>query len=140
MINPDYLWTFFDVQTGKQFVFEVYTSSSAEKDKFEYVFYSHRIYYQHFKGELKIWLGNNWDKWNEDQPDWFTACAIASVPPDMLPETALRSMGGVLGRRLSIDEMQKDEKKPKKDRGRRGTDLKIVPPGDGNPFDVAAVG
>ena len=76
------------------------------------------------------WLSDKWSEWEETRPDWFTAVAIAKIPADMLPEAALASMGGVKGRRKSIDAMKK-EKEEKLKGGRkqsvRGADLKIIP-------------
>ena len=65
-------------------------------------------------------------------PDWFTADAIAAVPPDMLPVSVLDAMGGVKGRRESIEAMKKEKEEKLKGESKRkqsvrGADLKIIP-------------
>ena len=47
-------------------------------------------------------------------------------------------MGGVEGRRKSIDAMKEEEKDPKSKKKRRGSNLKILPV-EANPVVVAAV-
>ena len=78
------------------------------------------------------WLNDSWPEWEETNPSWFIADAIATIPADMLPVTVLASMGGLTGRRKSIDAMKKEELEKlqgESDRKRsvRGADLKIIP-------------
>jgi len=126
-INPDYLWTFFDTRAGKQYAVDNFHEAESEAMMFE-VFGHHASYYESINEELMKWLNDNWSKWEESSPEWFTAEAIALVPSDMLPVSVLESMGGVKGRRKSIDEMEAEKKlKDKRNQSVRGANLKIVP-------------
>ena len=96
------------------------------------IFGSHPSYYKSIDKELMKWLNENWEKWEEACPDWFTASAIAKVPADMLPVSVLDSMGGKAGRRKSIDAMKKEKEEEvkggsKRKQSVRGADLKIIP-------------
>ena len=75
------------------------------------IFVKHPDYYASINEELMKWLNDNWSKWEETSPEWFTAEAISKVPADMLPVSVLASMGGLKGRRKSIDEMKKGEER-----------------------------
>ena len=37
------------------------------------------------RDEVKKWVIENWWKWKEEQPTWFTDNWIAKVPDDMIP-------------------------------------------------------
>ena len=83
--------------------------------------------YKGINTDLKEWLNENWDAWNDESPQWFTADSISRVPSHVLPADALKRMGGREERKKSIAEMKEETKKPVKDRRRRGSDLKIIP-------------
>ena len=128
-INQNYIKTFFDTRTGKQFAVCDKLQEPTDAGKFG-IFYIHPSYYESIDEELMKWLNENWDRWCEEKPDWFTAEAISAVPADMLPVAVLACMGGKAGRRKSIDAMKKE--KEAKDRSKRkqsvrGADLKIIP-------------
>ena len=76
-------------------------------------------------------MNENWSKWEETSPDWFTADAIAKIPADLLPVPVLRAMGGVEGRRESIDAIKKEEAKERGESRRyqsiRDANLMIIP-------------
>ena len=126
-INQEYLWSFFNTLTGKQFAVLTYHEAESDEMRFE-IFGHHPSFYDSINEELMIWMNENWEKWEENKPEWFTADAIASVPADMLPVTVLEAMGGKDGRRKSIDAMKKENKElSKRKQSVRGADLKIIP-------------
>lgn len=154
IINKKYIPTFFTTASGKDYAVSMYEKAETDALKFE-VFDHHPSFYDKIVPEIMTWLDNNWDTWEVDMPDWFVASKIKDVPPDMLPVRVLAAMGGIKGRRASIDAMKKEEEKKKvkvkgvgqKDgkasigvvengkekkkvvKGRRGSNLKIVPMG-----------
>ena len=125
LINKGYLWTFYDMRTGKQMAVDTFKEVESANSKFE-IFGHHRSFYDTIEKELKTWLKENWERWQEEKPDWFTAAAIESVPVDMLPLSAMNSLGGVKGRRGSLDKMAKGEKAEKV---RRASAAQVVPSG-----------
>ena len=58
------------------------------------IFTHHVTYYDSIAPELFKWLADNWDRWEEERPDWFTAAAISTVPEDMLPIKFKMGLGG----------------------------------------------
>ena len=129
-INKEYRGTFFSKTSGKEFLCELWRDAATDKEKF-YIFGKHKSYYFSINEDVKRWLDENWERWEEERPEWFTAKLISKVPADLLPESALASMGGVKGRRKSIDAMKKEEEeeklKGKRKQSVRGADLKIIP-------------
>ena len=119
LINRDYLWTFFDMRTGKQYAVDTYHESVSDGTRFE-VFGHHESFYNTIVGELMTWLDANWDKWEEEKPDWFTASAITSIPEDMLPVRVKNKLGGTKQeRRNSLNKQIAEESKAKKEEQER---------------------
>ena len=75
------------------------------------------------------WLDANWDKWEEEKPDWFTASAIASIPEDMLPVRVKNELGGTKREiRNSLNKEIPEETKAKREKQERAQrDGDIVP-------------
>ena len=127
LINKDYLWTFLDTRTGKQFECDKFHTSATDFEKFKIIVGTHRSYYDYIQEDIMKWLNDNWLDWEESSPEWFTAENIAKVPSDMLPVHVLKGMGGISGRKASIAAMEENAKKPEEERGVIGNDLKIKP-------------
>jgi hypothetical protein len=85
MINKKCVRTFFSPMTGKQFNHQRFREASSDRAKF-FIFTNHPSYYGSIKGEVKEWVRENWDIWNEERPEWFTERLKARVPNDMIPE------------------------------------------------------
>ena len=91
-INRKYFGTFFDTRTGSQFLCENWRKGTADKERF-YVFSKHESYYKSINKELKDWLTANWDKWEDEKPDWFTAKLILKIPGEVLPDKVSEKLG-----------------------------------------------
>ena len=57
------------------------------------------------------WLNDNWDRWEEEKPDWFTTVNISIIPSDLLPVKVLEKLGGKSKRRDSLKKMIAEEEK-----------------------------
>ena len=108
-INEEYRGTFFGRTTGAEFLCQQWRDASTDKEKF-YIFGKHRSYYFNIEDDVKLWLRENWERWEEERPDWLTAKLISKIPADLLPVTVLAGMGGEIGRSESIRAMKKEEK------------------------------
>ena len=128
-INREYLGTFFDTNTGPQFAVICYHEAKTDEARFA-TFMSTPSYYSAIVGELLTWLDANWDKWEEEKPDWFTASAIASIPEDMLPVRVKNKLGGTKQeRRNSLNKQIAEESKAKiekQERAQRDGDVDPV--------------
>ena len=107
-INKEYLVTFYDNRTGSQFLCDNWRNGISDKERF-YVFSKHPSLYKSINRELKDWLSENWERWEEEKEDWFTAKMISKIPSELLPEKALIDMGGVTGRKASIIKMKEEK-------------------------------
>ena len=128
-INRKYLVTFFDRRTGKQFLCDLWRSTETDKERI-YVFSKHRSYYKTIEKEIKEWLSENWDKWEDEKEDWFCSKNLSRIPVDLLPEKIVTKYGGTSGERRSIKKMANLEEKVKRDsmRGKGGVGT-VVPKG-----------
>ena len=130
LINKEYLWTFFDTRTGSEYVIDnFHVAERSDEMKFK-VFGAHRSLYDSIEEELKQWLESNWERWQGENENWFSAVAISTVPADYLPKKALSDMGGVTGRKASIVKMKAEKGEVGRESVRRGSDLKIIPMGN----------
>ena len=113
-INENFLKTFYSPITGKQFVVITYfEEAETDSERFK-IFGKHRSYYYSIQSELMKWLNDNWEKWEEEKPEVFTAKNIVKIPADMLPIKYLKSIGGLEGRRMSLDKLIREEEEEDK--------------------------
>ena len=61
------------------------------------MFSKHKSYYKSINNEIKIWLEENYEKWEEDGEEWFNAKMIKKIPVELLPAKALVGKYAVLG-------------------------------------------
>ena len=132
LINKKYLGTFFNTQTGKQFLCETWQIAGADKERF-YIFSKHKSYYKSINKELKEWLSENWEKWEEEKEDWFTAKMIGRIPSELLPEKALEKYRGEgeIERKESIAAamIKAEEKEEVVEKARKASAAQLVPSG-----------
>ena len=122
-IKREYLGTFFDMRTGSRFVLDNYHAAKNDAMRFD-IFTHHPSYYNAIVPELMSWLNENWGKWDEEKPEFFTAIAISGVPEDMLPVDVLNRLGkNKMERRASLKAKIAVEAKEKEER--RGS--RVVP-------------
>ena len=128
-IKQDYIKTFFSAQNSSEYLCTNFKNATSDEEKIV-CFCNHPSLYETINQDLMEWLNDNWSKWEENPPDWFTPNVIASIPAHMLPVSVLASMGGEAGRRKSIESMKKEEEEKLKvgrKQSVRGSDLKIIP-------------
>jgi hypothetical protein len=110
-INREYWVTFFDTRTGPQFAVDNYKAAATDVMRFD-IFTHHPSFYSSISEELYKWLTDNWDRWEEEKPDWFTAAALLNIPEDILPVKFKLGLGGSKGeRRESLKLMVVEEEK-----------------------------
>ena len=103
-IKRKYVKTFFSTMTGKQFC--VYTFRNAISDSAKVrIFTRHPSYYASTRDEVKTWVGENWERWSEEKPAWFTARVISTIPDDMIPTATLDKLKRRGRRRSSASEL-----------------------------------
>ena len=129
-IKKEYLVTFYDNRTGSQFLCDNWRNGTSDKERF-YVFSKHPSLYKSINKELKDWLSDNWEKWEEEKEEWFTEKMIGKIPDELLPEKFSRKLGvDAKGRRKSMDAMIKvEEKEVEVEKVRRASAAQVVSSG-----------
>ena len=49
-------------------------------------------HWRQIRGEVKTWVLNNWYRWVEEKPLWFTEAWLTKVPIDFIPEDEDQAM------------------------------------------------
>jgi hypothetical protein len=83
-IEKKYWNTFWSTQKGKEYSMAFFLEEESEAAKFQ-VLDNSRHQWVSIEGEVKKWVGLNWAKWEEEQPEWFTDVMKAKVPVDFIP-------------------------------------------------------
>jgi hypothetical protein len=83
-IEKKYLHTFWSIQRGKDKTMAYFLEGKSDAIKFS-VFKRSKHHWVSIEGEIKKWVGLNWAKWEEEQPEWFTDVMKAKVPVDFIP-------------------------------------------------------
>ena len=66
---------------------------SGKKDAMKLdIFDNHPSYYVNIREELKEWIGDNWNRWNEEKEDWFTSKVISNITNEFIPLVALKEL------------------------------------------------
>ncbi len=83
-IDRNYRGTFFSTMTAKQFRIQSFREAKTDTIKVN-VLKLHPSYYKSIRGEVEEWVKDNWERWNEEQPEWFTDVVKKRIPEDMIP-------------------------------------------------------
>ena len=92
LINRKYFRTFFDARTASEFLCDTWRSSTTDIDRC-YIFNKHKILYKSINKEIKVWLTDNWNKWEDDMPEWFNSKMIEQIPIELIPDKILEKGG-----------------------------------------------
>jgi hypothetical protein len=100
-IESKYLHTFWSTQRSKDMSMAYFLEGESDNIKIE-VFKRSKHHWILIEGEIKKWVGLNWAKWEEEQPEWLTDVIKAAVPVDFIPTKGdARRIESV--RRASVD-------------------------------------
>jgi hypothetical protein len=83
-IEKKYLHTFWSIQRGKDKTMAYFLEGKSDAIMFS-VFRRSKHHWVSIEGEIKKWVGLNWAKWEEEQPEWFTDVMKARVPVEFIP-------------------------------------------------------
>ena len=100
-IERKYWHTFWSTQRGKDLSMAYLLKGKTDKVKFE-VMTTSRHHWNSIEDKVRKWVGENWERWEEDKPEWFTDQMKALVPVEFIPATGdARRIESV--RRASVD-------------------------------------
>ena len=100
-INRKYLHTFWSTKRSKDMSMDYFRKGKRDAVKIE-VFCNSRHHWASIEDEIRKWVESSWDKWEEEEPEWFTDVTKAQVPVEFIPTTGdARRRESV--RRASVD-------------------------------------
>jgi hypothetical protein len=85
-IEKKYWHTFFSTQTGKDKNMSHFKDGINDATK-SLIFKYSRHHWDSIKDEVGKWVELNWNKWEEERPEWFTDQRKALVPVEFIPTT-----------------------------------------------------
>jgi hypothetical protein len=101
-IDKEFWGTFYSLQRGKDLTIKKYHVHQDERKKADTVFNTSRHHWKSIEEEVKAWIEANWERWEEDKPNWFDDAIRARVPVEYIPESGdARRRESV--RRASVD-------------------------------------
>jgi hypothetical protein len=100
-IEKKYWGTFYSLQRGKDLSVKCFREGS-DAVKALYTFEFSKHHWKANKKEVRAWVEANWDRWEEEKPDWFNEAMRAKVPVEYIPDSGdARRRESV--RRASVD-------------------------------------
>jgi len=93
--KQEYRSTFWSPTTAPQYIAKGFHSAESDEVKANQVFGVNGKMWTGIRAEVKIWTQLNFRRWMRESPDWLTEALIASIPPDMIPESSSWRQGGI---------------------------------------------
>jgi hypothetical protein len=100
-IERKYLSTFFSTQRGKDYTMKNFRGGD-DSTKAKYSFKMSKHHWISIEGEVRDWVKVNWQKWEDEEPEWFTDAMKARVPVEYIP-TAGEAWRRESARRAIVD-------------------------------------
>jgi hypothetical protein len=83
-IERKYWHTFWSATRGKDMTMAYFLEGKSDAVKFE-VMGNSRHHWVSIEEKVKKWVGENWARWEEEKPEWFTDAMKAKVPVEFIP-------------------------------------------------------
>ena len=97
VMKRDYWATFISLQTGNLWAQSYFLGAGkTDEQRVRIVTFNSHLWAS-IRGDVREWFNENWDKWEEEQPEWFNDVFVAKVDDDLLPKGVLeelKEMGG----------------------------------------------
>jgi hypothetical protein len=100
-IERKYWDTFWSTQRSKDWSMAFFLDGKSDAAKFE-VMTKSRHHWVTIEEKVKKWIGENWERWEEEKPEWFTDAKKALVPVEFIP-TSGEARRRESMRRASVD-------------------------------------
>jgi hypothetical protein len=85
-IEKKYWGTFYSFQRGKDLTVKNFREGS-DAVKAKYTFKYSKHHWKAIEEEVKAWIETNWERWEDEQPEWLTDAMRARVPVEYIPES-----------------------------------------------------
>ena len=100
LMKRNYVSTFFSTQSGHAWVQSYFVSGKTDEVK-KSIFEFNKKQWASIQDDVKAWTLENWERWEEEKPEWFNDAWKSFLDDDMIPPTFLQKMGGAGSRRRS---------------------------------------
>jgi hypothetical protein len=107
LVKKEFRGTFYNLQTGFEWARNFFLAGKSDDVKAA-ILACNRKQWTAIEEDVKAWVLDNWERWEEEEPDWFTEVWKASVDDEWLPKEELRKQevaGGGQRRRSSLGEL-----------------------------------
>jgi hypothetical protein len=84
-LERKYLSTFYSFEIGKDLTVKGFRDGKDDAKKGYAVFTNSKKHWESIEDEVKNWVKANWDRWEEEKPEWFDERMRASVPVEYIP-------------------------------------------------------
>jgi hypothetical protein len=106
LMTRKYVSTFFSTQTGYAWVQSRFVANEADSARSR-IFGANKKQWASIRDDVKTWTLENWERWEEEKPEWFNDAFRKMVDDDMIPPSSLRRLknGGSARRRSSLGDL-----------------------------------
>jgi hypothetical protein len=124
LMKKEYRKTFFSTETSCQWTMSFFLMSDDDSKKKVTVGHSEAQWLK-IREDVKKWVFDNWERWEEEQPEWFTERWKSRIPDDWLTRAELQRRrmisGGSRRRKSSLVDLQQVIGASASGRDRRGS-------------------
>jgi hypothetical protein len=85
IIERKYFGTFVSLQRGKDLTVQRFRDSADDASKADTIFNNSKHHWESIEEQVKAWVETNWERWEEEKPDWFDDAIRARVPVEYIP-------------------------------------------------------
>jgi hypothetical protein len=102
IIEKKYWGTFWSSQRGKDLTVKSFREGKEDATKAAFTFQMSKHHWKAIEEEVRAWVVSNWERWENEKPNWFDDAFRARVPVEYIPgEGDARMRESV--RRASVD-------------------------------------
>jgi hypothetical protein len=103
LMNSRHRATFFTTQTGGEWARSLFLEGERDITKIIPIGFNKKRWLP-IRDDVKAWTLENWERWEEEKPTWFTDAWKRNLDDDMIPAESLRRMndGGIVRSRSSF--------------------------------------
>jgi len=84
MIKGKYLQSFYDPTSGVRKARSWFLEAEREGDKAR-IFSIQSMHWVDLRDDVKEWVANNWQQWQQNRPDWLNGKILSSIDGDLVP-------------------------------------------------------
>jgi hypothetical protein len=98
LMKREFRGTFFSTQTGYAWVQSFFVDGTTDEKKMRTLL-SNKKQWASIRDDVKTWTMENWERWEEEKPDWFSDAWKSALDDDMIPPASLQKLKGGGGKR-----------------------------------------